>query len=554
MNKMKYFCILIFVFALNTTGVGQNLENIGEEKAVDLSGSITIGAGFYDTNLGYNRQDPFAYRISGNPVLSLYGVRIPFRFTYANQQFNSSHPFQNYGISPSYKWIKLHMGYSSMSFSPYTLNQHTFLGAGVELTPGNFRFGFMYGQLQNKIKTGAFQNLESPSFQRNAYGFKIGYGTASNYVDLIFFKAKDDTTSVSQNKQIQLLPKENLVVGIQSRQKITKWFTWEIDVSSSAFTRSMFSQALGTNDLPIPDGLNNLYQPRLSSRMNYAGHTSANFNFGKFRIKGKYRRIDPEYRSLGTYFLNNDLEQYTINPALNLMNGRLNISGSYGIQQDNIRDHKAYTTQRQIGSVNMNLNTKGAFGINAQYSNYTIDQQQALLQLNDTTKIARVSSNYSIAPRLLYRKGQTTHQVTMFLSGQILNDANQFTSDFTETQSYNGNISYNYRSQKTTINYNAGINSVLLQTFSGDIFRYGLTGGIGKSFLQNNLVAKLRGVYNRQQFEGEDAGYVLTGALSVNYKLHQNHRLSANIRLTKNETQNQSFSENIAGLEYVFRF
>jgi len=439
-----------------------------------------------------------------------------------------------------------------MSFSPYTLDQHTFLGAGVELTPGNFRFGFMYGRLQNKINTGAFQNLEVPSFNRNAYGFKIGYGTHSNYVDLIFFKAKDDTASAS-SKQIQLLPKENLVVGIQSRQKITKWFTWEIDVSSSAFTRSLFSRALGTNDIPVPDGLSNIYQPRLSSRMNYAGHTSASFNFGKFRIKGKYRRIDPEYRSLGTYFLNNDLEQYTINPAVTLLNGRLNISGSYGIQQDNIRDTKAYTTQRQIGSVNMNLNTKGAFGINAQYSNYTIDQQQALLQLNDTTKIARVSSNYSLAPRLLYRKGQATHQITMFVSGQILNDANRFTSDITETQSYNGNVSYSYRSQKTNINYNVGINSVLLQTFSGDIFRYGLTGGVGKSFLQKSLSANLRGVYNRQQFEGESAGYVLTGALSFQYKLHQNHRLSANIRLTKNDTDNQSFSENIASLEYIFR-
>lgn len=93
----------------------------------------------------------------------------------------------------------------------------------------------------------------------------------------------------------------------------------------------------------------------------------------------------------------------------------------------------------------------------------------------------------------------------------------------------------------------------MLQTFSGNITRYGLVGGVGKSFSENKLSTNLKAIYNRQQLDGESAGYVITGSLSVGYNLHKNHKLSANLRLTKNETKNQTFSENIANLEYIFR-
>ena len=40
----------------------------------------------------------------------------------------------------------------SMNFSQYTLANHIFTGAGVELTPKNFKFSAMYGQLKKAVE------------------------------------------------------------------------------------------------------------------------------------------------------------------------------------------------------------------------------------------------------------------------------------------------------------------------------------------------------------------------------------------------------------------
>lgn len=552
---LKVTLIVLFLFAAQLM-LAQDLEQVGKGKAVQFNGSLSFRTGYYNSTLGYNRQDPYAYSLMGNAVLSLYGWQIPFTLSYANQQFNSSNPFQQFGMSPRYKWIRMHLGYSSMSFSPYTLNNHTFLGGGIELTPANFRFKVMYGRLREKQAKldGKYSSFHIPAYKRMGYGVKLGYGSHENYIDLMLFKAEDDTTSLTSTDELNVLPSENLTVGLSTRLQLLKNLSWELEAAGSAYTRNMHSEAVDPGEIDLPNSLTTFFEPKLSSRFNFAGHTALNLQFQNFSIRGMYKRVQPEFQSMGVYYLTNDMEQYTISPTLRLFKGRLSLSASVGLEQDNLMGNKAVTTHRQIGSANLNWNTRGPFGLTMQYSNYQLNQNPALLDLNDTTKIAMVNSNLSVIPRLTFRKEKRTHQFTLFFNQQGLIDHNEFTSDNTETSTNTGNLNYSFRNSKSKFSLKSGINYTNMLTPVNEIIRYGLTVGLGQGFFDDKLRANLRSNYNRNVVDGEPAGYILGLHFNSSFKVKSGHAITLMFKISKNKTDNLRFSENMANLQYTYRF
>ena len=75
-------------------------------------------------------------------VPSIYGLSLPFSFNVSQYSESYEDPFTQFGISPSYKWAKLHLGYRSIQFSPFVFDGQNFLGAGVELNPGSILLSF----------------------------------------------------------------------------------------------------------------------------------------------------------------------------------------------------------------------------------------------------------------------------------------------------------------------------------------------------------------------------------------------------------------------------
>ncbi len=553
--NLKVTLILLFLFFSHLMSA-QDIEQVGSGNGVQFNGSLSFRTGYYNTTLGYNRQDPYAYSLMGNAVLSLYGWQIPLTLSYANQQFNSSNPFQQFGISPRYKWIKMHLGYSSMAFSPYTLNNHTFLGGGLELNPGKFRFQVMYGRLREKQAklNDQYSSFHIPAYKRMGYGVKLGYGSHKSYIDLMVFKAKDDTTSLSSTDDLNVLPSENLTVGLSTRLQLMKNLSWELETAGSAYTRNMYSESIDPGEIDLPNSLTTFYEPRLSSRFNFAGHTALNLQFQNFSIRGMYKRVQPEFQSMGVYYMTNDLEQYTISPTFRLFKGRLSVSASLGLEQDNLMKNKAVTTNREIGSANLNWNTRGAFGLTMQYSNYQLNQNPALLDLNDTTKIAMVNSNISVIPRLTFRKEKRTHQFTLFFNRQGLTDHNEFTRDNTETNTNTGNLNYAFRNSKSKFSLKSGVNYTKMQTPVNEIVRYGLTLGIGQGFFNDKLKTNIRSNYNRNEVDGKQGGYILGLHFNSSFRLESGHSITLMFKINKNKTDNMRFSENMASLQYTYRF
>src|SRR5690606_41685729 len=80
-----------------------------------------------------------------------------------------------FGISPSYKWIKLHLGYRNISFSPLVFDGQSFMGTGIELTPKNLYFGAFYGRLNKAISEENNSERDRKSTRLNSSHVKISY-------------------------------------------------------------------------------------------------------------------------------------------------------------------------------------------------------------------------------------------------------------------------------------------------------------------------------------------------------------------------------------------
>ena len=87
-------------------------------------------------------------------------------------------------------------------FSDYTLAGYTFLGVGIELPPSILRFAFIWGRFVRSAFSNAEQSLfVMPSLSRRGYAIKLGLGTSKNFVALIWFRAKDDSTTQKNNER-----------------------------------------------------------------------------------------------------------------------------------------------------------------------------------------------------------------------------------------------------------------------------------------------------------------------------------------------------------------
>lgn len=388
------------------TAVAQDLAGIGNRKPVSLRGNLNVQLEYYKASGIDPRKKDFSWLIAGSPVLEVYGVQIPFSFLFSNFENRFYQPFNQFGISPYYKWAKLHLGYRNINWSPYTLAGHRMLGAGVELTPKNFRIGFMYGQLRRSASIDSAMNANpfkirpTPTFKRVGYAAKLGYGNNNNYIDLIYFHGEDKENSLATNLKDSIQPAENTTVGISFKLKLAKNLSWKTDVGFSAYTINRNDEKDTTDENKSVEKIMQLFaEDKLSTRYYFAGETRIGYRLRKWGADVVYKRIEPDYKSMGAYFFQSDLQEYSLGTYLRLDSGRLNISGNLGFQQDNLKKQKSATSKRFIGSANISYIPSPKFGVIANYSNFGITQNP-LLTAPATLLFKQVNNSIMLMPFL----------------------------------------------------------------------------------------------------------------------------------------------------------
>lgn len=528
---------LAALLLLSSLGISQNLENLRNEKPVKLSGSLSAFTDFYAVDGIAPRSLPFVYRITGNPNLHLFGMVFPFYFNIGTQNRSFAQPFNQFGVSPRYKWFTGHAGWRSLSYSQYTLSGLMFLGGGADIMPGKFRFSAMYGRFTRAVREDVAQQFVNPvpAYTRRGFAAKVGVGSSTNYLDFIFFKAKDDSTSY-QDAPERLKPAENAVFGLNGRFLIAKHLQITIDGAASAFTRNAgLAQLEGAEyDRVRPVILVNSSTQLLTALNTSIGYVSKYFN-----LRGRYRRVDQDYKSMGAFLFETDAEAFTVEPSFTLFNRKLRLGGSIGRQRDNLLKTKMITTNRTIGSASVSWNPGKTYGLDLQYGNYGIAQRAGVAPINDTTRLALANQNLNVINRLSFINGRRAITVVLMNVYQEMKNLNPVSPAFIQSTVFISNLNVNYTLIKQRASITGGINYSRNQFSQGEVIMVGPMLGGGKSFFKNKLNTTISTGFMQNRFtQTNDIGLTANASVNLSYNFLKNQSFVINIRAIRNTASN----------------
>ncbi len=550
----KTILTLFFIICFFNNARSQN-------KNFKINGGLSATTIFYSAQGIENRKNPFSYILSGNINISGYGVSLPFSFTLNNRKTRFNQPFNQFGMSPSYKWIKIHLGYRSLHFDPFILNGHKILGIGAELTPGILRLGFIYGRFKkesNKAhKINEIQTDSVQQFSRKGYAFKIGIGTKKSFLDFIFLNVSDDTLSLTNfNPKNTPLPSANTAAGFNSHIRLSDMFTLKFNGAYSIYTNNLHASPLNI-EFAVPKTF--LSPLNSSTERYYAVKSSLTFKPAKqFSLSANYKRIEPGYKSMGTYFMNSDAENYTFSTKIMMLKNKMNIKGSIGTEKNNLQTLRNATTNKLIGSANINYNPGRIFGINISYSNYSVNQKPGRIQIADSVKLYQTNSSLIVMPHFQFqgKNKKTNHFITVLYTKMGLKDKNPFTENYTNFNVENIMLSYNLTFINLGFNIFSSFNYNTVEMSAGKSTNKGLTAGVSKSFINRKLNMSVSTTIMQSRNLTENT-LTLTPSYNADYRInkHNDFRIKLYLISNKNETDNtKSFNEKTVDFSYIFTF
>ena len=566
LNKAILLGFFFLIFYQNPINA-QNLSNLKDAKPITISGGFNINTTVLGAKGTELNRDPFYWQFNANMNINLFGIiSLPFSatFTKENETFNQP-SFNQFGMSPKYKNVTVHLGYRNMSFSNYSLSGLTFLGAGIDVVFDKIpvKISAMYGRFNKAVQ---FINLndiedeqlilEEPAYERRGFGSKISIGKQKHGVDLILFKAKDKLETLFDTIQ-GLKPEENIVFGINTRNTITKKLNLNIEYTNSTYTFDTRVSDYRFETYRYINRLGTLFTPKLSTQTKNALVSKLSYQLLKANIALMYRRVDPEFQSMGTPGIIGDIEEYTINLSTNILNNKINFSSAIGSQRDNLNNKESQSNKRFIGSANLNYNVNESLNFSTNYSNFNSRILPSRISFADSVKYIQVTENLSLTANYKFGKDSVKHSLSVVSNMQTANTINRTLTDTLDfgTKVYNGNLNYqlNFSEQKLSVNIAASYSK--FNTDENKNSSFGPTVGASKAFLNN----KLRTNFNYSFFvtkSSNTSDYPIHNfSLALNYILNKHHSFRFNTRyLLKPDAELETIHKYQANFMYNFTF
>ena len=560
---MKYaFHITIFILLWISGGglVGQNIETITTIPKPGLSGGINVGTQFYGVDGRTARRSPFSYVISGNTRFKWGLLNVPVSFSFRDQNLSYGTSFNKFGMSPYYKWARLHLGHRSMRFNRYSLSGKNFFGVGMDLTPGKFRLSAFRGNIRNHLAqrdTLVFGANLVPTYTRKAYGVKVGYGSSKNYFDVVYLRVRDDRSDEFPDRQIaisQLDPADNLVVGTSWRLQIMKRLNMTGSLNASAYTENASLRELN-GDEGLVKAFGGLTTINASTKASVAGDMALNLNLNSAQVGLSYRRIEPNYRSLGTPFIQADVESYMANTSLRMLNNKLIFSANAGLERNNLRNLDYLGRKRLIASLQANVIPNTGTNINLYFTNFQYENVDGLVELNDTLRYVQV--NRSLGGNINYnpKKEDFDYGAFLTINRMVVEDQSPIQVINSDIVTFTSNVGLNLEwtllelSVKPSFLYNQ------FNLTDDKQQSYGLGLSVGKTFFEKKLRTRFRTRFNYNDRNGKRDGRVISARVGINYKVTDLHSFNMNLGIMdRNSIVRQSYREVRSNIGYGLRF
>jgi len=524
-------CILLLL--VSGFARGQDLGNVGEQRPFAVHGSIMAGFDAYHSNEAYPTRPPLAWNIGGSLTPSFYGFSLPFSFVITQYSRSYTSPFTMFGISPSYKWIRLHLGYRAISFSPLVFDGTSFLGGGVELTPKGFYFGAFYGRLNKAVSEDTtFGHVQEPQYARTGYGIKLGVGSPKNNASIMLFHAKDDSGSIHRlyDSLTTILPQENSVVGTAFHFTFFRRLTFTGDLAASLLNRDQSYQRIDSiGYYKIPRLIQKLAPVNYSSVFSLAGQGQLVLLLDHYNFTAGYRRVQPDFKSLGVPYALDDAELVSGSAGAILAKGRLNLNLAVNSQHNDLEHLLSSRLRTRTGNLSINSFVDHHFNLNLTLTGVQVLQQDGVQHLTDTARMNQFMFASTLTPTLTFADENVQQTLTASLGYTKLTDHNPLTQEQAGGDNISTNLNYNLFFQK----HFWGVNAVILYSqYSQADNAYqsiGINGGINAQLLASHawLVQGSVGYFLNKD-NGSPTGNNTTFSFNSSYGL-KNHGFSCYI-------------------------
>ena len=553
--RIRRYVLLLLFLPFTTVSQSQDQGSIKKEDKFTINGQLGASLVFYNVEGREANRPSFSWMLVGNPVISIYGISLPFSFTVSEQERRFQQPFNRFGVSPSYKWAKIHLGYRNVSFSRYTLGGHTILGAGGEFTPGKFRIGVMYGQLLKPVPFSTVipypQSQEVPAYRRNGLAVKFGYGTETNSVDMVLFRGNDVAGSIADTSLL-LLPGSNTVMSLITHQRFLKNFVFDLEFANSLYTEdNRLTGDPGITPIPL---VRKLIVNNISTTSSNVIDASFGYDTKPFDMKVRFRQIDPGFRSMGTYYMQNNVRNITIEPSLNLAKDKYIISGSLGFQRDNLKETLAHQTNRTIGSVRVSANPIKWYRADLNFSNYDIDQTSGinpLDPLNTINRISQTTSSISLMQNFSLIGKTTVQNLVVTVNDQVMTDHVNDTGNSFKTLVAMGSYVIGYLPLKMNLSLTYSYSSFDMPSSENTI--HGPAGSLSASMLKGRLSMAMAGSRFANYIDNSLYSHITSATLSTTYKITKKHIVRARLYINKSNGTS-SYTETKGEFGYGFLF
>lgn len=344
----------------------QAADEDGFPIPVGFSGSAElVGDGYLARGISARRPDAM-WRLAVSSRFSLFGeIDFSMNLLLSQEESQFQQDVGQIGLSPSWRWITVHLGDFSNDYSPLMLQGSRIRGGGIDLTPGKFRFSVQGGRVRRQTTT----ITGEPSFRRNLVAFRVGYGAeTASHLDLIAVGARDEFTREDVTG-IDTLLVDTIPEGLQPRvatrpqEGITAGLKGQLVLLDGAVRlRGEGAMALTNNDraspeisvdeaeLAVPglvaDAFSGVVPVRLSSSFDVAYSADARVRLGPASLQGGYEFVGGGYNSLGLPYLVNDRQGFNLGGGAGLLDGRLNVQARYQHRANNVLSQQLATVTR----------------------------------------------------------------------------------------------------------------------------------------------------------------------------------------------------------------
>lgn len=546
-NRIPYFFLLFTVLLSCEALLAQDTTK--KKPLIKLTGTMGITYEGYGLNVKPTGSNIYSARKPWNQVRFLFNptlhigdkISIPLSMNFASMATNFAGPYaglknqtigqfltnpaNNFSLNPKYKWVELLLGTQYIKYSDLSTGDIGIFGAGVNLSPGKFRFKYFTGISQQGINRVA---LPLPgtigAFKRKHYMFQFGTEIEGVHkVAFTFSKAKDVIQSVT-SPPLTVLPQEGFTFSFLLQRYLQNGWFLDMELAQSIFTKDL-NQPL----LLLSDDIS--FKPFINARTSSVKDQAAKLIIGKkspnFDISYATKYIGAGYQTTGYPFMQSDHWDNTVNTRFNLLKNKMNVNASIGQRVNNLSNTSLRATQF-LGNINWFTQVNERLSVNVNYNNFGFQTVSGLNPFG----IKNVSNDFGLSPTYTWSNEHATHMISMNYNYSKYDERDVFTGITTSNNTHTIIVSYMpiYVNKTVTPDFSLMYFNNVIPTVKNRLLT--LSSGLGMPLLNNKLQLKGQVQYTIGKLNSFSANNNFILSCNLDYKI--NKKLTWNSFLSTN--------------------